>query len=826
MKGRFATVAGTLVASLSLAATATGASEPEYAAQAWNVLAPGEAGGVALTKNSTDQARIYDALTPLRGDVSDADLPTYFKPATLGLGAERAVKTERPRRGLVIQRDRWGVPHVTGARDVDVAFGAGWVTAQDRQLIIELLRGPGRLAALDAPGVSAFAAALSGQTFVPSAQTEAFLARQFDLVEALGPRGRRVVRIVDAYVAGINAWYRKAGLPLRPWTRQDVIAVGGLIGSIFGSGGGDEIRHTNFLALLQERLGLEFGRSVWEDLRLRDDPEARVAVEGTFGYGAQTRTELGNVVIDPRSFDPSGPSSLGLGDASQLLGARTSNALLVGAKRSGTGKPLFVAGPQVGYFYPGIMMELDLHGGGYDARGAAFPGLSFAVLVGRGPDYAWSATSAGLDLVDEYAETLCEGSDVKYLYRGECRPMTTFDAGVLRGAPGTQERRVAFRTTVHGPVVGYATVQGVKVAISRKRATRGRELLAAPFFLDLSTGVPRSGQDFLGVASQMEMAFNWVYADDRDIAQFTSGRLPRRPASVDPGLLTKGTGDFEWGGFLPPAEHAQVLNPKSGVILNWNNKPARGFAASDSEWAWGPVQRVDLLWQAVQKRKTHTLGSLVAAMNTAATQDLRAVRVWPTVRAALSRGNPPSARAAEAVALVDEWVAAGSSRVDRDLDGKIDAPGAAILDAAWPHLADDVLGAVIGPLTGTLATMLTRDDAAGASGSSYGEGWYSYLDKDLRTLLGSPVKHPFGTRYCGRGEPAACAAALWASLGRGLAELEQDQGTSPAAWRADASKERIAFTPGILRRTMRWTNRPTFQQVISFASHRPRPAAK
>ena len=92
-------------------------------------------------------------------------------------------------RVFTITRDRWGVPHVKGRAAEDVAFGAGWATAADRQLIMELLRGPGRIAALDAPGVDAFGLALSGRSFRPSAQTEAFLARQFDLLRAQGAEG-------------------------------------------------------------------------------------------------------------------------------------------------------------------------------------------------------------------------------------------------------------------------------------------------------------------------------------------------------------------------------------------------------------------------------------------------------------------------------------------------------------------------------------------------------------------------------------------------------------------------------------------------------------
>jgi hypothetical protein len=45
----------------------------------------------------------------------------------------------------------------------------------------------------------------------------------------------------------------------------------------------------------------------------------------------------------------------------------------------------------------------------------------------------------------------------------------------------------------------------------------------------------------------------------------------------------------------------------------------------------------------------------------------------------------------------------------------------------------------------------------------------------------------------------------------------------PASWRADATAERIRFTSGVLPDTMRWTNRPTFQQVMTFSGHRPRP---
>jgi acyl-homoserine lactone acylase PvdQ len=811
--------AATLCSALGVvfAAAVTGASAKrpaDHAAQAWNVLPPGQAGAVPPTETSTDQIALYDGLTRLGGRVRDADLRRFFKRETLGLApGERAVRVERPRPGVTITRDRWGVPHVRGRTAEDVAFGAGWATAADRRLVMEMLRGPGRLAALDAPGVDPLALALSGRAFRPSAVTEATLASQYGLLRALGDRGRRTIRIVDAYVAGINAQYRKAGVSAARWTRNDVVAVAALIGAVFGTGGGDEVRRSEFLDLLQKKLGGEMGRQVWEDLRLRDDPEANAAVATRAGT-VQVANEQGNVVIDAASFRPSGPSSA---TTSRLP---MSNALLVGGQRSVSGKPLFVAGPQVGQFYPQILLELDLEGGGYRSRGVAFPGLSFAILLGRAIDYAWSATSAGADVVDQYVETLCGGSDTMYLYQGECRPMTSFEAGTLEGRSGEPDRPLVFRETVHGPVQGYAMLEGRRVAISVKRSTRGRELASVGFFLDLSTNRVRSAKQFLAAAVTMELTFNWLYADDRDIAQFTSGRLPVRPLSVDPGLPTKGTGEYEWLGFERPAGHAQAIDPATGVILNWNNKPARGYTAADDQWTWGSVQRVDLLWTGIQSRRKHTLASVVAVMNDAATQDLRLMRLWPDVRQVLGRGTG-TARAMAAYALLEEWYGYGGSRLDANLDGKVDAPGAAVLDAFWPRLANAVLAPVLDDeLRGELAKLVPNEPALSPSGSSAFTGWWSYVDKDLRAVLGRRVSGGFKTAFCGRGVVASCAASVWAALDEAAAELEAKQGSDPTAWRADATAERIRFAPGILNRTMRGANKPTFLQAVSFASHR------
>ena len=399
--------------------------------------------------------------------------------------------------------------------------------------------------------------------------------------------------------------------------------------------------------------------------------------------------------------------------------------------------------------------------------------------------------------------------------------MRRFFVGTLK-TPGAPDERVAYDETTHGPVIGYATVGGKRVAISMQRSTRGREILSARAFYDLNTARVTSAKRFLQTMNGVEFSFNWFYADDRDIAFFSSGRLPQRGPGLDPGLPTVGTGEYDWRGFVPFAGHARGINPSSGVILNWNNKPAADVGSADSNFSYGSVQRVELLTAEIAKLRKHTLASVTAAMNKTGTQDLRVTQVWPLIRAVLQTSVAPSARAEAAVGLVDAWAAAGGSRLDRDLDGKVDAAGAAVLDAAWRGLADAVLAPILGPLVNRLATLHVRSDNAGPGGSAYISGWYGYVDKDLRTLLGRPVRGAYSRRYCGAGVLATCRASLWAALDDAAARLEEEQGPAPSAWRADATRERIRFVSGVLPDTMRWTNRPTFQQLMSFVSHRPR----
>jgi acyl-homoserine lactone acylase PvdQ len=762
------------------------------------ILPPGNFGGLPTTDDSLDQLPLYDALTPLRGNITSEHINNLFLPENFApIGQTHEEQTGRP--GLRLIYDEYGIPHVYGETRADVAFGAGWTTARDRGLLVQVGRGPARVAVADVPGIDAFSLVTGLQSFVPSPEAEALVDKQKQLlVDTYGDKGREILADAQAYADGANAYARAHNLNDPPATVNDVIAVTAFIGSIFGAGGGGEASNSDLLAKLQQSLGPVRGYKAWDDVMLAEDPEAPTTIKQRFDYGPFTGGRVsGSVLIDPgsiQSFDPRQPNA-----AAAPARLRASNFQVVSPRRSRTHNSLAVMGPQLGYYYPEIVQQIDLHGPGINAQGVAVPGLAMYILIGRTKDYAWSLTSAGHDVRDVFAEQLCEpdGSaptraSTHYLYKGECRAFESFNAGLLNGTP------LRYSLTVHGPVIGTATVGGKPYALARKRSTFGRDALNLAALHDLTEGDASTPERFFSTANQFGFTFNWAYVSRKATAYFSSGYLPKRAPGLDRRLPTLGTGDYEWRGFLSRDEHPHDVSGPGGLLLNWNNQSAPGFMHGDDE-PYGSVQHVELFDKFPRKVK---LTDVVGVMNRAATEDDRSL-VWPLVSRILHSGPAPNDRDRQIVDLLDDWVADDAPRLDANNDLKYDSAGPTIMDALWRPLAEAVMRPVLGDRVADV-------NSVRGLGGQNGE---SYVDKDLRTLLGYKVKGKFNLRYCGNGSFRACRDSLSATLhaiADGLAAQFGNQ--DPSTWLKDAA--RTSFVPGLIPNTMRATNRPTFQQVL------------
>lgn len=533
-----------------------------------------------------------------------------------------------------------------------------------------------------------------------------------------------------------------------------------------------------------------------------------------------------------------------------------SNALLVSGAKTASGHPVAVFGPQTGYLAPQLLMLQELQGPGISARGASFAGVSMYVQLGRGQDYAWSATSAGQDITDTFAVELCESgggaptrASTSYLYRGTCTPMeklehtNTWKSSVADPTPGGSYRMRVWRTN-YGIVTHRATIAGKPVAYTALRSTYRHEadsIIGFQMFNDPS--YVKDARTFQEAARHIGYAFNWFYADSREAAYYNSGSNPVRPAGVDAALPIQGKQGYEWQDFdpaantaayTPPSEHPQSIG--QDYYISWNNKQAKGYGAAG--FGMGSVHRGDLLDQRVKPLVAAggvTRAKLTQAMADAAVTDLRAENLLPELLAVLRSAPVTDPAVGAAIDKLAAWQAAGTERKETARGSKTYAHADAvrIMDAWWPLLVEAEFKPGLGaPLYDALRASLTIDEAPNAghgptgshAGSAFQYGWWSYVDKDLRTVLGRPVSGPLARTYCGGGSLSGCRDAMTATLKQAAAAtpaaVYPADGTCAAGnqWCADAIVQRPVG--GLAHPQINWQNRPTYQQVVEFPAHR------
>jgi acyl-homoserine lactone acylase PvdQ len=879
--------------------------------------------------------------------------------------AERVETFPAPHDGTVILRDKqFGVAHIFGRTRADTEFGSGFASAEDRLFEMDVLRHVGRAQLTSFIGPSPSNEAMDCSVASAAGYSEAELQAQVNNFPALHPtpitiegktttEGQQLASDASAYSEGVNEYAAEAAIgggkngakmpaeygalgitPPAPgtataWKATDLVATGTLVQAIFATGGGNETASALLYRSLVNRYGQAQGSRIWSDLRSQNDPNAQVSIKKPFNYEHVPSSvdpnslamplaphsdayHLGHedcqVSAAPAKASPTVGHGSGL-DLSPLLDAlkagtpHASNELIVDGAHSAGGHPIAVFGPQTSYFVPQLLHEVDLHGPGLQARGVSFAGTEVFVELGRGVDYAWSATSAGADIVDQRLEKLCntDGSppttaSTAYMYNGVCTPMyERTDTQVGTPSAASQEPPVQLtikiERTVHGPVIGRttardpATGQVIPVAVSSQRSTFGDELGSAPAFMEWNDPeIIHNATDFQRAAGKNTGTFNWAYVDSKNVAYYMSGKLPQRNPNIDPNFPTWGTGAWEWQGFVPTDLSAADVHPRAstipagpgevngtlanGIFTSWNNKPAPGFSAADSNFAYGPVYRVQSLsdrLKAILRTRLATPADVVNAMEDGGSVDLDGSQLAGPIAAVLHGASLTPAEQ-QVLGILQSWAkdkfwgagVPGAHRRDRSGSGSYEQGDAVtIMDKLYPRLAHAVFDPWLAPATagepdifGQLTGLNSLNDLPRAQGSAYDGGWEGYLQRSLQQAVNPAIAHGYSQAYCGgngsggNGNLASCQAALKSALDSTISQLTSVYGSSdPNAWTCSRSNETGGRAPGSAQAdgvrcnpslddiqyrvlgvgkvpSMPWVNRPTFQQVVQFPGGR------
>ena len=437
-----------------------------------------------------------------------------------------------------VLRDSYGVPHVYGKHDADVAFGLAYAHAEDDFATIQqsLLTSRGRLALADNQTprlINAVGHALGlGDMYTVSGADPAvtdYLAQllrvrdrvsdQWDEPTQRGGISQETRDVLDAYALGFNLYaaeHPDQVLPgLEPVSAKDIAA-----GYVF------------FLPLF-------------------------------FGFDRNLRE-----LFEPeRQREMSIPQGTG------------SNAMAVAPSRSDDKHTRLLINSHQPYAGPLAWYEARVKSDdGWDMVGGLFPGSAF-INHGFGPRLGWANTVNSPDLTDVYVLTLNPENPDQYKFDGKWRDFDKSEAEIQLRVLGSLAIRVTSEVlwSVHGPVIkrphgtyairfsGLERINQVETYHALNKAHSWTEFEAA-------------------LKQQTIPSFNFTYADATGrIAYIYNAVLPKRDEAYDwQKYLPGDTSRTLWTSYLPYEAVPRVVAPASGFVYNANNHPFMASEAADN----------------------------------------------------------------------------------------------------------------------------------------------------------------------------------------------------------------------------------------------------
>lgn len=245
-----------------------------------------------------------------------------------------------------------------------------------------------------------------------------------------------------------------------------------------------------------------------------------------------------------------------------------SNGIAIAPKNTLEGHAMLLINPHTSFFFRSEMQVSSDQG--LNAYGATTWG-QFFIYQGFNAKAGWMHTSSGVDVVDEFAETIVEKDGKRfYRYGSELRPLKTEVITVAyRAADGSMaEKRFTVFKTHHGPIVREADGKWISVALMNRPV----EALQQSFLRTKATDL----KSFMKVAElKANSSNNTLFADSRgEIAYLHPQFIPRRDDRFDYTKPVDGSDPAtDWKGLTPLDKTPKAVNPATGWAFNTNNWP-------------------------------------------------------------------------------------------------------------------------------------------------------------------------------------------------------------------------------------------------------------
>ncbi|WND02301.1 penicillin acylase family protein [Temperatibacter marinus] len=430
-----------------------------------------------------------------------------------------------------ILRDKFGVPHIYGKRNIDVVFGLAYAHAEDDFKTIQDVLFAGR--------------GLLGSKYGPDAAITDYLVHFMDIwpsVRAGYDELPTDVRLIaEAYADGFNLYATEIAAQepervyaaLYPVTGQDIVA-------------GFAFKTPLFYGFDKTIADLAAGKLLFDKEVVKQSNSERMS-------GLKLSSSVLKATKSPRL--DRGSQGIAIAPKKTEDG---STYLLVNSHQPLTGA--------VAWYEARLKSEEGL-----DLVGGTFPG-SPLILHGAGTHMGWASTVNKPDLVDIYRLKLNPDNPLEYEVDGAWMTMKNRQVRLKVALVGPYYWTVtkSVKETIFGPVLEFD--HGTyAVAYAGYREIRGLE-----FFLRVNTAKNR--RDFENALAMKAMpSINYIYADSAgEIAYYYNAKMPNRPnvSGVQwKDILNGQRSALLWDSYVEANALPRVVNPDSGVVFNANNTP-------------------------------------------------------------------------------------------------------------------------------------------------------------------------------------------------------------------------------------------------------------
>ncbi|MFY7909952.1 MAG: penicillin acylase family protein, partial [Emticicia sp.] len=455
--------------------------------------------------------------------------------------------------------DDYGVPHIYAQNEDDLFQAFGYVHAQDRLFQMELLRrlADGRLAELFGEK------ALPSDKFFRTLSFRQHAQWTIDSVLMKNPNAP-FVKAAQAYIKGVNEYIENgktppefsiAGIKKTPFEMADMQIIMGYMGFTFA----EAFRSEAISTMIQNKYGPEYWKDVMTGWPANEPKIPTNAQENIASSTALARMANQLTNIETNALFPP---------------YHGSNGWVIAGSKTKSGKPILSNDTHIAFSQPSVWYEAHLECPNFKFYGNFLAGTPVGAL-GHSQYGGWGLTMFENDDVDFFREKANPANANQVWYKDHWEDLKVREESIK--VKDAADVKIAVKTSRHGILMNDSfdkmADQKDPIALWWVYNQFPSYHLEAFYEMAHAKNATEAGKAASKLTSP---GLNIMWGDtEGNIAWWAAGKLPKRPAHVNPMLILDGsTGNDDPQGWYDFSLNPQILNPKRGVLYTANNQPA------------------------------------------------------------------------------------------------------------------------------------------------------------------------------------------------------------------------------------------------------------